>query len=188
LNGFTATLQARTIALSAFDATNAPNAVGSAILLTDDNDLNSHGGEDAVWLGAVGSLWHYGGRANPTTPAASAFWLRVILAQTDVNPAGSVFPADYTTAAGLGRDDVLGCWHVLCSGTTVIANGTAAAAETGTLPLSARLDIRVKARRKLQQDRQLVLWWQTMTNGGGAATPVDFLLTGHLRMLMRRPR
>lgn len=179
-------VQVRTLPFTALAG--AANTFAAAVALTADADLSLHGGEDAVMTRMRGRLLLYGGRLNPATPGAASFFARVLITQRDVTPGANVAPLDFTTSAGLGRDDILWSRDVLISGTTVVGAGTAAATETSTLN-DYWFDVDVKARRKVQAGYHIFLDVQTVALGGGGANqPVDCLLAGGLRMLMMRPR
>lgn len=182
LTGFntSAPAQARVLTLSAIGAS---NTYGGAIILVNDADLSMHGGEDAVMTRIRGTLWFYGMTYDAGGPQGS--WGRVVIAQQDIDPSGNVMAVEFTTTAGLGRDEIMYSQDVMV--TSVSTPGSSAAGtETSTLPLVARVDIDVKARRRLQSDQVPVLWFQTCKSG--AAVPQSVAYAGGLRMLLARPR
>jgi len=175
-------VQSRALTLAQVNAAVAPNTWGAAILLTSDTDLSLHGGEDAVIERIRGRLMFFG-LTQEGAPLGG--FARVLIAQQDVTPGGQVMPIDYTTSDGLGRDDILFVKDILVSGTTVVANGTGTATETGTLN-DFWFDVDVRAKRKIQSGRQLVLWFQMVDQAAG--TPGTVTMAGGLRMLLKRPR
>lgn len=179
-------VQVRTFTFAALAG--AANTYAAAVAITTDADLQLHGGEDAVVERIRGRILFYGGRNTPAGPAAAAMWARLLIVQQDVNAASGIAPIDYTTGVGLGRDNILWSRDILISGTTVIGNGTAAAAETGTLN-DYWVDVDVKARRKIRSGEHLFLDLQTVDFSAVAGNePVDALMAGGLRILMKRPR
>jgi len=188
LSGFqTATpIQVRVLTFAVVNAA-VPNTYGVAIGLTTDADLSLHGGEDAVIQRIRGRLLLYNGLVNAGAgPVAGSFFVRVVVAQSDITPAGATFPADFTTSAGLGRDDILWTRDLLVSGTAILGNGTGVAAETSTLN-DFWFDVDVRAKRRLQSGRQLVLWFQSTALAAGTV-PVSCTMAGGIRLLMKRPR
>lgn len=187
LSGMTANpSQARTLAFSLLAG--STSAYAAAVQLTTDADLQMHGGEDVVVTRIVGRLLAYGGRVTVAAPVAASLFARMLVHQSDVTAVSSIAPVDYTLGAGLGRDDILWSRDVRISGTTIVGNGTAAATETSTLT-NDWVDVDIRAQRKLQQGRHLFFDIQLQPAGGGAGNvPVDCLLAGSLRMLVKRPK
>lgn len=173
--------QAKTLALSALST--SPNTYAAAIILVNDDDLKLHGGEDAVFMRARGTLWLYGAVA---TEVVDGWWARVVIALSEVDAGGNVFPAVYTDGAGLGRDEIM--WEQDCfiSTATSPQGGITAGNVLTTLPLTARIDIDVKAKRRMDSGKVPVLWIQTVKSG--SAEPQQITYAGGLRMLVRRPR
>lgn len=169
-----------------------PLVTGSSIFaaslaLTDDTDLSMHGGEDAVLTRVRGRLFFTDGRVNVGAGlAANGFQLRVAVVQTDITPALAVTPLDLTTSAGLGNDNIL--WHgdVICSSGTTTGVGTGLDALASAQDGWFKLEVDVRAKRKLQTDRQVIIWFQTVCAAG--ATGADFRLRGGLRSLLMRSR
>jgi len=178
----TAPSQARNFSMTALST--APNVTAAATILVNDADLSMHGGEDAVITRIRGTLWLYGAVWDGAAPAGT--WARVIVALTDVDPSGNVFPAEYMSAQGLGRDEIMWCQDAFVSNTSLPGNGTGANTETGTLPMACRVDVDIKARRRLQSDQVPVLWFQCVKSGASGVTTLT--VAGSLRMLLRRPR
>lgn len=179
-----AATNSRLVALAALSAA-VPNTWGVALAVTDDTDLSMHGGEDAVLTRIRGRLFFSDGRVNSGAGlAASAFQLRVAVTQTDITPALAVTPFDFTTSAGLGNDNILWMDSVLVP--SVVTTGAGTNIDTVDWE-HFQLDIDVRAKRKLQSDRQVVLWFQSVFNGG-TVTAVDFRLRGGLRSLLMRSR
>lgn len=154
---------------------------GAAVQLTVPGDLSLHGGEDAVITRVVGRLCLFNGlRDSGAGAAANSFFVRCVVAQTDIYPAG-VSPIDFTTSAGLGQDDILWTHETFVSS---IAQGTVGL-DAMTSP-GPWFDVNIKAKRKLQSDRQLVLWFQTLD--ANTLTSLTMEMAGGLRMLLMRPR
>jgi len=160
------------------------NTWGGAIQVTDDLDLSMHGGEDAVLTRIRGHLFFFRGRRDSGAGfAANAFPLRVVISQSDVLAAGTISPFEYTTSYGLGADNILFETDVIVSSSDpgVAGTGFDAIAWEGR-----HIDFDVKAKRKLQSDRHVYLWFQTAAPGG--TTAMDFSFVGSLRTLIMRSR
>lgn len=163
--------------------TTGASVQAAAIQLTADTDLSLHGGEDAVIERIRGRLCLYGGSLNSGAGLVAAdFFVRVLIVQSDVTPAGFTMPQDFTTSAGLGADDILWMRDVFVPRSTAV--GTAGA-PFDTLA-NEFMEIDVRAKRKLQSDRQLILWVQTQQ--AGAVIAAQLLYAGGIRMLLKRPR
>lgn len=179
--------QTRLVGLTNVSTALFANVFGAAIALTIDSDLSMHGGEDAVLTRIVGRLGFTTGRVDSGAgAAATTFVARVVVAQTDFIPAsGSVMPFEFLTSSGMGQDDILYMRDVIIPGTSVLE------AAGATVPLGTSndymLDIDIKAKRKLQSDRQVVIWFQTAFSDV-TVTSADFRMWGGLRMLLMRPR
>jgi len=173
----------RLITLTAFVAP-AAGTFATAIALTDDADLSMHGGEDAVLTRIRGKLFFSDGRVNAGAGlAANSFQLRVGVVQTDISPSLAVTPLDLTTSAGLGNDNILWLEDVIVPSTDTSGVGTA----MDNIGWDGRhLLVDVKAKRKLQSDRQIVIWFQGVPPAG--AIGMDFRLRGGLRSLLMRSR
>lgn len=172
------------LALTSLSAA-AVNTFGAAIALTDDVDLSMHGGEDAVLTRVRGTLMFSDGRLDSGAgPAAAGFQLRVVVTQTDITPGLAVTPFDYTTSAGLGNDNILWMGDVLVDSGVTTGVGTGIAAIDWTRKC---LDIDVKAKRKLQSDRHVVVWFQTVQRQS-TTVGLDLRLRGGLRSLLMRSR
>ena len=161
----------------------APLVWASAIQLTVPGDLTLHGGEDAVLTRIRGRLGLFRGLRNAGAGLlATTFFARILVVQTEVNPAAQIFPADYTTGAGLGRDRIL--WFKDVWVPSGDAEQTDAAIVTLREASMHEVDVRVK--RKLQTDSQIALWIQT--SGVAGTTGFECRLFGGLRILLMRPR
>lgn len=174
----------RTLALS--PVVTGSNTWAAAVGLVVPSDLTEHGGEDAVVTRIRGSLNFFRGRIDTGAGlAANSYPLRVLVVQTDSTRAGLVMPFDYTTSEGLGRDDILLEHDVIVASTDPGATGTgwdAISFDSGV----RHLEVDVKAKRKVQVDRQIMIWFQAALNG--AVVQADFSITGALRTLLMRPR
>lgn len=162
----------------------------AAIRLTVTEDLQSHGGEDCVIERCRGRMLFFNARQNTgATPApiVGGFICRVVLADTEVTDqaAGLVAPDEFLTSEGMGRDTILWYRDVFVTGSSLLGSGTTGVAEASTFQ-DGWFDIDVRAKRKLQSDRQLVMWFQTVV--AGLTANFDFRLIGGLRMLLKRPR
>jgi len=177
--------QTRLISLTQVSAALYANVFGAAIGLTTDTDLTLHGGEDAVMTRIVGRLGFTTGRVNAGAGvAASTYLLRVVVAQTDTTNAGSVMPFEYLSSNGLGNDDIMFFQDIIVPGTSVLVTPGATPPVSDQPSFEMSLDITTK--RKIDSNRQLVLWFQSAFDAA-VTTQVDFRLYGGLRMLMMRP-
>lgn len=159
---------------------------GGAIIQVGVGDLPEHGGEDAVVCRIRGSLAFFRGRRDSGAGfAANSFQLRVLVVQTDGTRAGTIMPFDYCTSEGLGRDDILYCETAIVPSTDPGVTGTGFDAIDFSNG-ARRLEIDIKAKRKVQVDRPIVVWFQTATPAGTVG--LDFGVVGALRTLMMRPR
>jgi len=166
----------------------AANTYAVAIQLTTDADLQLHGGEDAVIERIRGRLLPYGALATPAGPVPTPTLCRCLIVQQDVTVAAGIAPVDYSSGAGLGRDNILWSRDILISGTTVLGNGTGLATETSTIQ-DSWFDVDVVAKRKIQAGYHIFLDFQTVDFSAAAGNePVSFQLAGGLRLLMKRPR
>lgn len=180
-----ANVRARLVVLTQVN-TAVPNTFGAVIALTTDSDLSQHGGEDAVLTRIRGRLMFTDGGIDVGAGfAANAFQLRVAVMQADVVENGSTMPVDITSSWGLGRDDIL--WSQDVTVSSVATTGVGTALDSIFFSGShAFLDIDVRARRKVQSDRHVMLWFQTVAPAG--ATGIQFYLRGTARLLMMRSR
>jgi len=175
----------RLINLSQVAAGLYPNVFGAAIGLTTNTDLSLHGGEDAVMTRIVGRLGFTTGRVNAGAGvAATTYLLRCVVAQTDNTDTGSVMPFEYLSSNGMGNDDIMWFRDIIVPGTSVLEQ-TGATAPGGT-QTDYELDVDIGVKRKIESNRQLVLWFQTVFDAG-TFVAADFRLYGGLRMLMMRP-
>lgn len=181
--------QTRLVGLTNVSAALYANVFGAAIGLTTDADLSMHGGEDAVFTRCRGRLGFTTGRVDSGAgPAATTFLLRVAIVQADTVVTGggtNTMPFEFVSSNGLGQDDILWTSDVIVSGTSVLE------AAGATVPLGTSmdyvLDVDVKAKRKLQSDRQVFIWFQTVFDDV-TVTSADFRLWGSLRILLMRSR
>lgn len=173
----TVPLQTRTTTFAILSG--GSNTYAASFALLGDSDLQLHGGEDAVVVRIRGRLRLYGARI--ATDTASPLFARIVIAQMQVNEAGSVDAIDYTTQTGLGRDDIMWCKDILIGATTLNASTTPMDCDPGLWH-----DIDVRAKRKLASGWVPSLWIQTCK--AGANVPQDFQLAGGLRTLLMRPR
>jgi len=159
----------------------AGNVWGASIGLVIASDLPKHGGEDAVVTRIRGRMFFTEGRRNAGAGlAAFGFQMRVVIAQTDFLPAGTVTPWIFTSSVGLGNDDILFFADTIVSPTAIGAAGAGYENMVGNG--EHWLDIDVQAKRKVQEDRLIVLWFQTVMAPG--TTGADFRWHGGLRTLL----
>lgn len=159
------------------------NTWGAAINLTNNTDLSLHGGEDAVFMRARGRLLFWNGQLDGGAGfAAASFPLRVVIVQTDTNDAGTIMPFDFTTSEGLGRDDILFSAEQIVSSANTFNDSNPMTSSQYT----AWVDIDCKAKRRIQTDRHIIMWMQTVAAAGTLALQCRF--SGGLRMLLKRPR
>lgn len=159
---------------------------GAAIALVNNTDLSMHGGEDAVVTRIRGNLGFFGGqRDNGAGLAATAFLLRLVVAQTDADAAGSVMPFRFNDSATLGNDDILWMKDVFVSNAAGFVDSVNISSTTSAMR-DAMHEVDVRAKRKLQSDRTLTLWLQSVVPPATVAQ--QFLMFGSLRILLKRPR
>jgi len=173
---------ARVIGLAAIAG--APNVWAASIGLVIPADLPLHGGEDAVLARVVGRLGFMAGRKNAGAGlAAFGFQMHVALVQSDFLPGGTVSPWDFTSSVGLGNDDIMFSSDVVVPSVAIGGAGTGYELAVGGMERWLEMDVGVK--RKVQEDRCIILWFQTVMPGG--TTGADFTLLGSLRSLLMRP-
>jgi len=173
----------RLITLAALATT--PNVWGASIGVVIPADLPIHGGEDAVVTRVVGRLGFFEGRKNAGAGlAAFGYQMRVTLAVTDfVVATGGVTPYSFVESAGMGNDDILFESDVIVPNNAI--GGAGAGYDVAAGGMERWLDIDAGAKRKMQEDRILLLWFQTVMPAG--TTEADFRLLGGLRSLLMRP-
>jgi len=160
------------------------NVWAASIGLVIPADLPFAGGEDAVLTRVVGRLGFMEGRRDAGAgPAALGFQMRVTIAQTDFQPAGAVTPWDFTTSVGMGNDDIMSEWDVVVPNMGIGAAG--GGYDTAAGGMERWLEVDVSAKRKVQQDRCVVVWFETVFGVGTVGA--DFRLLGGLRSLLMRP-
>lgn len=159
---------------------------GANIGVVIPTDLPMHGGEDAVLTRIRGRIGFTDGRKNAGAGvAAFGFQMRVLLVKSDFIPAlGTVSPFNYVTSAGLGADNIL--WFA----DVIVPNGSSGAAGAGydniiNGSLERWLEIDVQAKRRVDGDSAILLWFQTVFPAG--TTGADFRLIGGLRTLLMSP-
>lgn len=182
-SGFDTTVptDSRTLPLSVVLAA-APNTWGAAVELVNPTDLTEHGGEDAVLTRIRGRLGFFHGRRDTGAGFANfGFFARMLIVQSDADVARRIMPFDYTTSYGLGQDDILWMKDIL-----VPASGdpwTESSPATGSFNEYIH-EVDVKAKRRVQKDRPILFWLQTVVGG---ATALDCRFMGGLRALLARP-
>lgn len=181
--------QTRLITLSNVSTALYANVFGAAIGVTTDADLSMHGGEDAVHVRTVGRLGFTTGRVNVGAgAAATTFLMRVALVQTDTVNVGatpSIMPFEFVSGTSLGQDNILWMSDVIVPGTSVLE--VTGAVAPGATSMDYRLDLDVKVKRKLQSDRHIYLWFQSVFDDV-VTVDADFRLWGGLRTLLMRSR
>jgi len=162
----------------------AANQWGATTGAVVASDLPFHGGEDAVVTRVVGRLGFMEGRRNAGAGlAATGYQLRVVVAQVPTEGA-TIFSEDFTTSAGLGSEKILWFRDVIVSATAIGATGGGYDTAFTSGPFWTEVD--VSAKRKVQQDSTIIVWYQTVFPGGTSGA--DFRLLGGLRTLLMRPR
>lgn len=171
--------------LMALTTTGLPAGVwGATTGLVVASDLPDHGGEDAVLTRVIGRLGFMDGRRDSGAGLASyGFQLRVVVAQVAAEPTG-IFSQDFTTSAGMGNDNILYMRDVVVPGVPIGVSGGGYELAIGGY--ERWLDIDIKARRRVQNDYQIIAWYQTVLPGGTVSA--DFRMLGGLRSLLMRPR
>lgn len=190
LSGYdgTAGTFSRLITLAALPG--AANIFAAVVQMTLDADLALHGGEDAVLIRTVGRLGFMEGRRNAGAGlAAAGFQMRVALLASDARfdgASGALVGTQFNLLAseGMGIDDIMQMTDVIVPITAI--GGAGAGFELATGTMQTWLDWDVKAKRKVQANKHVFLWFQTVCAAG--TTGADFRLLGGLRMLMMRPR
>lgn len=160
------------------------NTWGVASTLVGAADLPAHGGEDAVLSRIRGRLTFSHSQRN--AGAGLAGWsamLRIVVYQHQAVPAGT-FNDAFTRSIDLGFDNILWTGEIWATSENLfdIAMG-------GSGPWMdevPRVDIDVKAKRKVQEDRPIVLAFQTVLPAG--TTAYQLQVGGGLRTLLMRPR
>jgi len=175
--------------------TMAPLVTGSttqaaAIRLVNEEDIRDHGGEDCVLERIRGRLLLFNLRQNVSAtpaPVVGGTFLRVLVVQQDVDTEATsgLLGVDYTLPESLGRDNILWTKDVLVAGTNVTGVGSTGISETTTIN-DFWFDVDVIAKRKVQRDREIIIWFQT--NIAALTANLDFRLAGHLRLLLKRPK
>jgi len=174
----------RLVALAPVDVVNLPNVWGASIALVLPADLPLHGGEDCVLTRTVGRLGFMEGRRDAGAGvAAFGYQLRVTIAQTDFTPAATITPWGFTSSVGMGNDDILWEADVVVPNMGIGAAG--AGYDTAAGGMERWLEIDSTAKRKVQEDRVVVVWFQTVMAPGTVSA--DFRLLGGLRALLKRP-
>lgn len=169
----------RTITLASQGAV-APNTWAVPVALVTPTDLSLHGGEDAVLTRIRGRFMLLNGRVDSGAGfAAATFPVRVVIALAQSDASG-VFSLDYTTAAGLGRDEIIHETEAMVS-QAVLTDSTPSAALGWNW-----IEIDSKAKRRMQESALAVMWFQTVLPVGTIAA--DFRYIGGLRTLLKRPR
>jgi len=164
------------------------NLWGVSIGVVLPPDLPMHGGEDAVLTRTVGRLAFMDGRRDAGAGVAAAgYQMRLLIVQSDVLPVGGGFaptPFDFTSSVGMGNDDILFMRDVIVPNVGIGAAGAGYEAATGGLEVWTEFD--VTAKRKIQEDRGVILWLQTVLPAG--TTAADFRMLGGLRSLLMDPK
>lgn len=159
------------------------NTVGNvytvAYTLTADSDLQLHGGEDAVVVRMEYELYFF--NSTKATVTAQDFAGRLVFVQEETTASNAIPPVDYTSSAGLGRDNILHTRDFLLSSVGAIGNEAHRGAQHANW---LRGDIKVK--RKLQSGNHIYMVVQTVKSG--ANVPEGFNVAGHVRTLLMRPR
>lgn len=153
---------------------------GVAVILVVPADLSLHGGEDAVVERIRGTLFFFGARVNSGAGFANtSFPLRVVVAMHEPEAAGT-FREAFTRSVDMGQDRIM--WE----GETFATSDTHGAGQVFDWDQPWRLEVDVRAKRKVQQDNLVVLYMQTVLPAG--TTAAEYKMAGGLRTLMKRPR
>lgn len=157
------------------------NVYTAAFTLTADSDLQLHGGEDAVVVRMSYELYFF--NSTVVTATAHALPARILWVQGQQTATGAILPIDYTSSAGLGRDDILHTRDtVLHRAGSVDDSGT----NIGGPVQDNWLRGDIKVRRKLQSGNHIFMLVQTCKDG--ASIPSGFSVCGNVRTLLMRPR
>lgn len=154
---------------------------GVAVVLCDATDLPLHGGEDAVIERIRGKLYFFNGLVNAGAGLlASSFALRVVVAQHEPNPAGT-FNESFVSSNDMQQD------RILYEGETwVTADNHTVSNPNFDFDQPHFLEIDVRAKRRVQEDNIIALYFQTVLPAGTTAATMK--MSGGLRALVKRPR
>ena len=152
----------------------ANGTVGVSLALTTVADLNLHGGEDAVFTRMRGRIW----LCVSASGAARNIPVLVTISQKDVIPSsGVVLNIPFVSGEGLGRDDIL--WQRAVQSCFLLSS------HTGNLNTAFDfIELDVRAKRKLQADRQLFIDFQWK----GSIVADTLQVAGTARMLLMRSK
>jgi len=153
----------------------------ASVLVVPAVDLPMHGGEDSVLERIRGYLSFSKGQRDAGAGFGNwSFSVRVVVAQHEALPAAT-FGEEFVTSVGLGQDQILWCGETICTADGGIDT-------TGFVDWDQiwRMDIDVRAKRKVQENSPIVLYFQTAAPAGTVALKMQ--VNGHLRTLMKRPR
>lgn len=154
---------------------------GVASTLVSANDLTFHGGEDCVLSRIRGWLAPCHGQRDAGAGFGNwSFSLRFVVYQHQAVPAGT-FNDAFTRSNDLQQDNILYTAECICT-----SDGLIDSANTVDFDQIWRVDFDVKAKRKVQEDRPIVLAMQTCAPAGTVGLKMQ--LAGNLRMLLMRPR
>lgn len=191
LPGFTtydppAGLYYRTINLTTAGFATA-NLWGAAISLVANSDLPVHGGEECVLTRVVGRLGFSNGRRNTGAGFAGCnFQMRVAVVQGSQIPGSATILSDEVcTTSGMGKDNILFSKDVMVSAADVSLTGSGIDTMFTSGPFW-QLDVDIKAKRKVNEDSPILIWFETVLPAG--ATAADCRVYGGLRSLLMRPR
>lgn len=165
------------------NATVAPTTPGFFVylVLTLNSDLLEAGGEEAVVVRTLGKMLF--ANALNSAGGASPQFLRMALILRETPPESanlSPLVVDLFDSPSLGNEDILWTDDVFVSSATMI---NAASASITVFPQMTQFD--VKAKRKLAQQRQLCMLFQSATSG--ATNLKQFDVHGYIRTLLRAP-
>jgi len=153
----------------------------ASTLVVPTVDLPLHGGEDAVLERIRGRLmFSHGQRDSGAGFAAWSFAVRVLVYQHQSVPAGT-FNDEFVSSGGLGADNILWSGETICTSDFGLDS-----VNTVDYDQIHRLDVDVRAKRKIQEDYTIVLAFQTVAPAG--TTALKMQVNGGLRTLLKRPR
>jgi len=153
------------------------NTYGFGFALVNQTDLSLHGGEDAVIVRILGRLSFFRCLTAGAAGVTGNFGVTISMEDTT---AGQQAVREWIDSDAYGRDDVMFHDNGWVDGNDWLAGANFSSA----VNMRSTIEFDIKAKRKIQQDRQPFLNWQLVT----PLVPTTVSVAGHLRMLLMRPR
>lgn len=148
----------------------------TTIALTDSEDLQLSGGEDAVVVRVVGRFLLFG--ANTAVTPLPRFCRWAIFVADDAN--GIIAVPNLFAFLEMATE------NIMVAGTVLVPGLDLSAAANDAVSQSERwIDIDTSAKRKLHEDKHVYLTLQFGPSGGATTTVVQ--ASGFLRVLLQKP-